>query len=157
MPNLEKTAKAHAKDISEQAKSAATHEASARADDAIDQAAQKVQQAADAADAAASQFDPASPQAQAVAQVADRIEDIAAHLRTADLGDLADQATGIARRHPALFVGGAALAGFAAARFLKARAPQQPSTTAGDPWASQTAEDHTPTGDQAPTGGPCYD
>ena len=80
--------------------------------------------------------DAASPQAQALHHVADHIEDFAGQLRTTDLAKVADQATDIARRNPLLFVGGAVIAGFAAARFLKARDPK-PAIAAhsADPWA----------------------
>ena len=135
--DLSSSAKEHANELGVQAKAAAKQEAVAQADQAKHTAAEKVQQAADAVDAASSELDPTSPQAQAVQQVADRIEDVAAKLRSADVRKLADQATDVARANPLLFIGGAAIAGFAAARFLKARDPQMndnaPST---DPWAT---------------------
>lgn len=136
MSDLGQSAKDHVKDLGAQAKETATQEAAVRAEDVKDQAADKVQQAANAADAAALQFDPASPQAQAVNQVAEHIEDVAAKLRSADVRDLADQATDFARRNPALFIGAAALAGFAAARFLKASAPDQIARETIDPWGT---------------------
>lgn len=137
--DIAQTAKAHVKDLGAQAKETATQEAVARADQAKERVAHKVQNVADAADAAAQQFDPTSPQAQAVNRVADQVEELAAKLRTADVRDLADQATDFARRNPALFIGGAALAGFAAARFLKARAPEQATT---DPWSTPNGGSH---------------
>ena len=87
--------------------------------------------------------DAASAQAQALHHVADHIEDFAGQLRTTDLAKVADQATDIARRNPLLFVGGAVIAGFAAARFLKARDPEPASAVhAADPWTSPPQ--HTP-------------
>ena len=127
--------KEHASELGNQAKAAAAQEAVAQADHVKETAANKAQQAARAADAAASELDPASPQAQAVQQVADHIEDVAMKLRTADVRQLAGQATDMARRNPLLFIGGAAIAGFAAARFLKARDPHPtPYTDQADPW-----------------------
>lgn len=133
---LRRTARAHAEDLTAQGKAAATQEAAAQADKVKDATANKVQQAADAAEAAASQLDPASPQAEAIGHVADHIEGFASQLRNADLRELASQATDMARRNPMLFIGGAAIAGFAAARFLKARDPQPHPSAQADPWAA---------------------
>lgn len=138
--DLSHRAKEHASELGAQAKAAAAQEAVAQAGKVKDVAADKVQQTADAADAAAGKLDPASPQAQAVQQVADHIEGMATKLRTADIRQLADQATDMARRNPLLFIGGAAIAGFAAARFLKARDPQPAGhSDYDDPWAAPRA------------------
>ncbi len=139
--NLGQAAKSHAMDLAQQVSDAATASADAQAQNVKDAAASKVQTVADAASAAASELDPAAAQAQAMHQVADQIETIAGKVRTADLGHLAQQATQVARAHPLVFLGGAAIAGFAVARFLKAR-DTAPRTTAqpDDPWA---APDHT--------------
>lgn len=135
--DLSRSAKEHANELAAQAKAAAKQQAVAQADQAKHAAADKAQQAADAADAATRQLDPASPQAQAVQHVADRIEDVATKLRTADVRNLAREATDVARANPLLFIGGAAIAGFAAARFLKARDPQMNhNTPSSDPWAT---------------------
>jgi hypothetical protein len=143
--DLNRTARDHANELGAQAKAAATQEAVAQADTAKQAAADKVQQAANAAGAAASQLDSSSPQAQAVQHVAERIEDVAMKLRHADVRELAGQATDMARRNPMLFIGGAAVAGFAAARFLKARGPEPMTQSIGDdPWAPRTSgADHT--------------
>lgn len=133
---LNSTARAHVEDLGAQAKTAAAQEAVSQADKAKQATADKVQQAADAADAAASQLDSRSPQAEAMQQVADHIEGVASQLRHADVRELASQATAIARRNPLLFIGGAAIAGFAAARFLKARDPQPMQAAQRDPWAT---------------------
>ncbi len=135
--DLSSTARAHANDLGAQAKAAATQEAVAQADKAKHATASKVQQAADAADAAASQLDPASPQAEAMSQVAAHIEGFASQLRHADVREIASQATDMARRNPMLFIGGAAIAGFAVARILKARDPQPVATSGEDPWTTQ--------------------
>jgi len=134
--DLGQQAKEHAADLGDHAKAAAKQEAVARTDELKETAAGKVQAAADAADAASNELDPTSPQAQAVHQVADHIEDVAERLRTADVGQLTDQITQMARRNPLLFMGGSAIAGFAVARFLKARDTRPRHDPYGaDPWS----------------------
>lgn len=134
--DLKESVRSHAADLGTQAKAAATQEAVAQADRVKDTAAGKVEAAANVADAAAGELDPSSPQAQAMQQVADHIEGVAQGLRNADIRDIAVQATDLARRNPMLFIGGAAIAGFAVARFLKARDPQPTATHEDDPWGS---------------------
>lgn len=128
--DLSQSAKAQINALGTQAKEAATREAAAQADRAKSLTAAKAQQAAQVAEAVAREMDPASPQAQAVHQLADRIEEAATKLRQSDVRELAGQASDLAsdmaRRNPALFIGGAAVAGFVAARFLKARDPARP-------------------------------
>jgi hypothetical protein len=135
--NLRTTAQEAAADLGQKAQAAVKQQTETKADQARQAAAGKVQQAANAADAAAQRFDPASAQAQALQRVADQIEDVALKLRSADLRDLAGQATDIARRHPVASLSAAALAGFVAARFFKARDPKPMNRTdASDPWTS---------------------
>lgn len=76
-----------------------------------------------AAEAAARAFDTGTLQAQAASQVADALEQVAAQVRTTDIDRLARNVSGFARDNPAPFVGGAALLGLVATRFLKARDP----------------------------------
>ncbi len=54
--------------------------------------------------------------------MADSVADAAERMRGMSLNDVARDTTDFARRHPAAFLSGAALVGFAAARFLKASA-----------------------------------
>ncbi|EBA11164.1 hypothetical protein [Roseobacter sp. CCS2] len=146
--DLSRYATEHVKELGTQAKAAAKQEAVAQADQIKDTATSKMQAAADSADAAARELDPASPQAQAVQQVADRIEDAAVKLRDADIGELAGQVTDMARRNPLLFIGGAAVAGFAAARFLKAREPRTMTYAhSTDPWSSRLERMNQPDAD----------
>jgi len=51
--------------------------------------------------------------------LADRVDHVAGYLRENDIDDLAAQAEDFARKQPALFIGGAFIAGVALARFLK--------------------------------------
>ena len=55
--------------------------------------------------------------------IAEAIEGLAGQIRETDVSAVADKATEVARRHPLLFVGGAIVAGFAAARFIQAPQP----------------------------------
>lgn len=75
-------------------------------------------------------------QAEALEQLALRLDDLAAKVRTAD-ADRAAQAIGdAARRHPLLVVAGAAVAGFAATRLLTAPSPVSQDD---DPWGDDSA------------------
>lgn len=56
-------------------------------------------------------------------QAADQIERFSQRLRNKDVGDLLNDAQQLARRKPALFVGGAFAIGLLGARFLKSSAP----------------------------------
>lgn len=53
---------------------------------------------------------------------AEQAEDVAAYVRSADLGTIYHDIEGLARRNPGLFVGGMVLTGFMLARFLKSSA-----------------------------------
>jgi hypothetical protein len=66
-----------------------------------------------------------SPQERFVGQIADGVADAADRMRGMTLSDIARDTTDFARRHPAAFLGGAALLGFAAARFIKASAREE--------------------------------
>ncbi|WP_420862966.1 hypothetical protein [Algirhabdus cladophorae] len=140
--DVKSTLRAEAKEVGDRAKATLAQEANARMDQAKDMAADKTQETADAADAAAAQFDPASPQAEAMQHVADHIEGVASQLRHADVTKLASQASDVIRRNPLLFIGGAAVAGFAAARFLKARDPQPAHSGHDDPWGMPSPAKH---------------
>lgn len=136
--DLTQTVKEHASDLGAQARTAAEREIAAQAEKAKHAAASQIEDAAKAADAAAAEFDPNSPQVQAVHRVADSIEEAALRLRGADINELTQRTTEFARRNPVLFLGGAAIAGFALARFMNARAPQPQrglQSHAADPWA----------------------
>ncbi len=56
-------------------------------------------------------------------QAADQIERFSQRLRDKDIGELMNDAQQLARRQPALFVGGAFALGLLGARFLKSSAP----------------------------------
>ncbi len=92
-----------------------------KVEDARDHTADEVNRAAEAAEAAADTFDAETLQAQAIGRLADTLEDAAQQVRTTDIDKLARQVSDFARANPAVFVGGAAVLGFAATRLLKAR------------------------------------
>ncbi|MEQ6204883.1 hypothetical protein ABMC88_17725 [Sulfitobacter sp. HNIBRBA2951] len=146
--DLTQDLKTKAHDIGHDAKEAAFSQAERKAEALRDDAAARVSNAADAADAAANTFDPDSLQARAAQQVADQVEGIAQQLRTADLGSVAHEVSSFARKNPALFIGGAALLGFAATRFLKARDPQRVDygRVDADPWGAPDEVKPTPRG-----------
>ncbi|MDC0737852.1 hypothetical protein N6L24_06155 [Cognatishimia sp. SS12] len=129
-PDLESQARNYAKDLGDKAKSAISDTVREKTDAAQHQAAAEVQTTADAAHAAADTFDPGSIQAQAAHMVAGHLEDAARRVRTLDIEQTVTDVSGFARRNPLLFLGAAALAGFAATRFLKASEPEtQPYAT----------------------------
>jgi len=146
--NLTQDVKTKAHDLGAAAKDAIRTEAERNVAGLRDNAADKVTAAANAAGAAAAHLDPESIQARAAQQVADQVEGLAHRLRTTDLNSVTRDVSQFARNNPALFIGGAALLGLAATRFLKARDPHRIDYGTGDvdPWHVK----HVRT---APTGG----
>lgn len=69
-----------------------------------------------------------------VEQAADQIDRLSQYLRTADMHDMTERAESLARRQPALFLGGLFALGLAGARFLKSsrrnESQSQPGTNA---------------------------
>ena len=151
--DLTQDVKTKAHDLGRDAKNAVYAEAERAAAQARDHAAQKVTNAANAANAAGAQFEGDSLQARAAHQVADQVEGIAARLRSADLNTITRDVSQFARQNPALFVGGAALLGFAATRFLKARDPEPVdyASAAGDPWGAPKPAGATTRGYDVPS------
>lgn len=139
MANTESTfdaAKRHTRDMARDAKetiaSAATDEAETLRQSAIDE----VDQAADATDAARQEFDAQSLQAAVLRHLGAQISSVADHLRDKPVDAMVDDVAVFARRNPLLFLGGAAVAGFAAARFLKSGSGTRNAHKADDdPWA----------------------
>lgn len=64
-----------------------------------------------------------------IRKVASQVEDVADTIRTGEVGDLVRNAQSFARRQPTTFVAIAALAGFAAVRFLKSSSSDSVGTT----------------------------
>jgi hypothetical protein len=110
------TAKAEARRIASQQKEAG---------------ADRLGEVAGAVHGAARSLESGMPQmASYVHDAAVRLEDAARTLRTRNIDDLMDDVSRFARSQPALFFGGAMLAGFAMARFLKSTAPNGSSSDA---------------------------
>jgi len=98
-----------------------------------DDVADRVSSVASAATAARSELPAGSLADPLLEQAVDAFGKVSSHLQDADISDLAREAGDFARRNPVLVLGGAALLGFAAARFLKADPVR--NTDAPDPWA----------------------
>lgn len=143
------TARTAARDVADTARETvqdaaddATQRAKVEAEVARDRAAEEVGKVSNAAEAAANEFDDGSMQARAIEEVARRVDDIAAQIRSTDIDRLARTLGDAAQRNPLMFVAGAALAGFAVTRFLKARDPDRRSGGQGrDPWTSGPRDD----------------
>ncbi|SDY71023.1 hypothetical protein [Citreimonas salinaria] len=94
-----------------------------------------------------------SPQERTFGQIADALADASEGFSRKDLGELVSDANHFARRNPIAFLGGAALLGFAAARFAKASSPSGHDgfeTRPGTPMAAPAA----PASPAAPAGTP---
>ncbi len=71
------------------------------------------------------------PIAQYAEKASDQVERFSGYLRETDVDEIIDEVRGVARRRPALFLGGAAALGFLATRFLKSSSQQAGSAGAG--------------------------
>ncbi|HVT55322.1 MAG TPA: hypothetical protein VHD34_04655 [Xanthobacteraceae bacterium] len=98
---------------------------------------ERVDKVADAMHDAAHELDRQVPQAsEYIHKAASRLEDAATAVRERSIDDLAGQVGDFARRQPAIFFGGALLAGLAFSRFLKSSSnssteqPRSPGGTA---------------------------
>lgn len=65
------------------------------------------------------------PSAEYVDKATDQVERFSGYLRETDVDEIIGEARGLARRRPALFLGGAATLGFLTARFLKSSSQEQ--------------------------------
>ncbi len=101
---------------------------------AKDQTADKVDQWAEAAAAAHAEAPDASPAGDVLSQTAASLSDIAHALRSKEVDEFFADARHFAKEHPMIALGGAALAGFVAARFLKSSPGTHAQRAADDPW-----------------------
>ncbi len=131
-----------AEDVAETLKSGAqdmigkvSGEATRAAHQAQGSAADEVQSVASALRTAADELRSGSPQERTFSQLADGLADVSESLRDKDLGELMGEINTFARRNPMVFLGGAALLGFAATRFAKA-------STTGASGSSATGSNH---------------
>jgi hypothetical protein len=101
----------------------AAAEAGHQAEKAKDSVADEVSNVATSLRHAAQELRGGSPQERTLGMIADGLADASETMRNRDLGDLLDDVRGLARRNPMIFIGGAVLLGFAAARYGKASQP----------------------------------
>ncbi|QBF33308.1 hypothetical protein [Thalassococcus sp. S3] len=109
-------AKAAAQNVAQDAASAASRQAEA----AKSVAAEELSGVASALRTAAEEMRSGSPQERTFGQIAEGLADASEAMRNKDLGEMVHDVSAFARRNPLLFLGGAALIGFAATRFAKA-------------------------------------
>ncbi len=126
-PPVKKQAKQKASQFAEQAKSAAGEvaqdaaaAATQQADAAKSSVADEVSGVASALRTAAEEMRTGSPQERTFGQIAEGLADASDALREKDLSEMVQDLSTFARKNPLVFLGGAALIGFAATRFAKA-------------------------------------
>ena len=132
--DLAEEAKLKARRVAEDATETAKREAYARGEEAKHGVANEIGTVSSALRKAANDLRDGSPQERTFGYLANTLADASDSVREKDLGEMLDDVTGFARRNPLLFIGGAALLGFAATRFGKASqrsqlpAPRYPHT-----------------------------
>ncbi|WP_236630387.1 hypothetical protein, partial [Sulfitobacter sp. HI0040] len=114
-----------------------SHEAASYADQTKETAADEVKSVSSALRHAADDLRSGSPQERTFSQIADGLADASEAIRGKDLGELVNDLNSFAKRNPAIFLGSAALIGFAATRFAKASS----STSRGGGYGSD--RDHS--------------
>lgn len=139
-PPVTAQAKEKASELAQKTKSAAegaakdaASAAARRAGDAKASAANEVSGVASALRTAASEMRSGSPQERTIGQIAGGLADASDALREKDLGEMAQDLSAFARKNPLVFLGGAALIGFAASRFAKA-SRSQPTERVATPY-----------------------
>jgi uncharacterized protein YjbJ (UPF0337 family) len=95
-------------------------EVKSQANDAKTSVAKDVKDVADALRSASETLRGGSAQERTLGQIASSLADASDALRDKDLGEIMQAASRVARDNPMLFLGGAALLGFAASRYAKA-------------------------------------
>ncbi len=117
----------------------ASEQVRSRAEGARTAAADEVQGIAHALRKAADDLREGSPQERTFSQIAHGLADASEAMRDKDMGEMVGDLADFARRNPLVFLGGAALVGFAATRFAKA------TSDGGYPSSSISAADVTRT------------
>lgn len=120
-------AKRKAAELGEQAKSAAhtivedaASAATGKANEAKSSVADEISGTASALRTAAEEMRSGSPQERTFGQIAEGLADASEAMRDKDLSTMVQDVSTFARKNPLVFLGGAALIGFAATRFAKA-------------------------------------
>lgn len=122
-------------DAAERTADTVKQSAAQEAEHAKDRVADHVSAVADATEAARDELPDGSMADPLLDQAVAALGQVADHLKDRDLNTLAADVGEFAKRNPALALGGAALVGFAAARFLKAGSAPRPSTQNDDLWS----------------------
>lgn len=104
-------------------------EVKSQASDAKDSVAENVKDVAMALRRASEDLRGGSAQERTLGQIASGLADASDAIRDKDLGEILQAASRIARDNPFLFLGGAALLGFAASRFAKASVSSEADPT----------------------------
>lgn len=140
------TIKSKVQDLGHDAADAVRSKATEAVETAQSRAVSEASSIANAADAAGDEFRSGSLQAQLADQVAAGAEHVAKSIADVDVNALTRDVSDFARRNPLIFIGGAALAGMALARFLKARDPSPLAQTYSDddPWKSRSENFNVP-------------
>lgn len=131
--NVADRARETADDAMQSAKKAAT----SQADAAKSSVADEVSGVASALRTAAEEMRSGSPQERTFGQIAEGLADASDAVREKDLSTMVQDVTRFARKNPLVFLGGAALIGFAATRFAKATG--EPDTTSPGQYTSSTS------------------
>lgn len=108
----------------------AVTEVRSRADDAKAGMADEVSDVAMALRRAAEELRGGSAQERTLGQISSSLADVSDSIRDKDLGEILQMTSRVARENPLLFLGGAALLGFAVSRYAKASGNQTPVTKA---------------------------
>lgn len=99
-------------------------EARSKADDAKADVANDVKDVAEALRRASEELRGGSAQERTLGSIAGTLADVSDQIRDKDLGEIVRMVSKVARQNPMLFLGGAALLGFAASRYAKASGNQ---------------------------------
>lgn len=121
---LGERAKAEARGLGDQALGMAE----AKVDEAKGYATSEIDRQAESIRNAGREFGDDSYQARAADYLASNLQQAADVIRSKDLGTMVDDISTFARRNPGVFLGGAAVLGFAAARLLKATERSRPNS-----------------------------
>ncbi len=113
-------AASQAKDAAQSVASDAAQAAKTHADAARSSAADEASGIASALRTAADEMRSGSPQERTLGQIAEGFADASEAIRDKDMGTMVRDVTDFARHNPLVFLGGAALLGFAATRFARA-------------------------------------
>ncbi|GAB5415633.1 MAG: hypothetical protein Cons2KO_32360 [Congregibacter sp.] len=122
---------AEAKSAARQAVDSASSEAVGHAEEVKNNAAEEVSNIASALRSATADLRSGSATERGFAQMAESLASVSDSLRDKDLGGLVSDLNAFARRNPSIFLGGAALVGFAASRFAKATTAEAEDTPQG--------------------------